>query len=544
MMRKTNRFLSLLLALILAMSLLPVTALAADDHGHDEISFTTPIGNDLGYITDTGEHYLCLTGNVTLSRTWVVQDGMTVYLCLNGHGIRTQGSGAVIQVNSGGKLYLYDCNESASTNYIQLSNYKGIRIVEDGSASTDIEDGTGTAAIIGGFITRGNNTSNDGVGVYVNGGTFEMHGGTIIGNNGGGVKVENSGTFTMSGGAIKYNKADNGGGVYFKGDEFKLSGGEISNNKAANSGDANGGGVCVEAGRFTMSDSAKITNNTVAAGDRNSSYGGGVYFNGNKFLLSGGTISGNNVSGNAGRGGGVYVKNGTFTMSGGEISGNIVSPSNTGNSGMGGGVYVYSGTFNMSGGEISGNTATNKNGSSGSGGGVYNFSKFNMSGGTISGNTAAVSGGGVYFNSGTFNMSVTASIKNNRAINGNGGGVYFGSNWGGCTFNVSGAPTVTDNYKGETGTTANNVYLVYNTYYEDNYKITVNGILEENASIGVTMGLAGKFTTGWNMKMGDAVPGESFFSDSSKYVVVRQGDEASLFDLKLPSANPDTTFSP
>ncbi len=104
MMRKTNRFLSLLLALILAMSLLPMTALAADDHGHDEISFTTPIGNDLGYITDTGEHYLCLTGNVTLSRTWVVQDGMTVYLCLNGHGIRTQGSGAVIQVNSGGKL--------------------------------------------------------------------------------------------------------------------------------------------------------------------------------------------------------------------------------------------------------------------------------------------------------------------------------------------------------------------------------------------------------------------------------------------------------
>ncbi|MDR2070870.1 MAG: hypothetical protein LBP81_05590, partial [Treponema sp.] len=61
----------------------------------------------------------------------------------------------------------------------------------------------------GGTITA-NYGTNEGGGVYINGGTFAMNGGTIIHNlagngNGGGVFVAGSGTFTQSGRSISEN---------------------------------------------------------------------------------------------------------------------------------------------------------------------------------------------------------------------------------------------------------------------------------------------------------------------------------------------------
>jgi predicted outer membrane repeat protein len=107
-----------------------------------------------------------------------------------------------------------------------------------------------------------------------------------------------------------------------------------------------------------------------------------------RFVMNGGSITGN-------RGSGVLVESGAFTMNNGSISGNTQS-----------GVYVMdSGAFTMSGGTISGNTAD-------SGGGVF-CSTFTMTGGEISGNTSRNSGGGVYAG-GTFTKS--------------GGGVIYGSN--------------------------------------------------------------------------------------------------------------------
>jgi uncharacterized repeat protein (TIGR02543 family) len=268
----------------------------------------------------------------------------------------------------------------------------------------------GTFTMSGGTISGNNSyypfaSSACGGGVYVAGGTFTMNGGTISGNNtssfyhngdGGGVCVGVGILFTMSGGTISGNSAsDDGGGIYVNGGIFTMSGGSISGNKTTYSG--SGGGVYICDGTFTMNDGTINTNHS------NGDDGGGVYVGGGTFTMSGGSISGN--SANRDNGGGVYVSgdtftmrngsryfsSGTFTMSGGTISGNSAS--------NGGGVYFANGTFTMGGGTISGNSASN----SGGGGGVYVArDTFTMGGGTISSNTASGSGGGVRINGGTF----------------------------------------------------------------------------------------------------------------------------------------------
>jgi hypothetical protein len=126
---------------------------------------------------------------------------------------------------------------------------------------------------------------------------------------------------------------------------------------------------------LTMKAGAKITGNTA-------SYGGGVYFMGGDFTMSGGEILGKSAN----FGGGVFAPDGNFTMTGGEISGNSATYDS-------GGVYVIgSGSFTMSAGLISGNSSGQF------GGGVYvsSGSSFDMSGGEISGNSAKYYGGGMY----------------------------------------------------------------------------------------------------------------------------------------------------
>jgi hypothetical protein len=173
------------------------------------------------------------------------------------------------------------------------------------------------------------------------------------------------------------------------------AGGTLVMNNAATITGNNGsdysipGGVGVW-GTFTMN-GGNITNNR----------GSGVnVYDGGRFTMSEGTISGNT----SGYGGGVS-NGGTFTMSGGTISGNTASFSGGGVSG---------GTFTMSGGTISGNTARD-------GGGV-SVGRFYMEGGTIAGNRASYSGGGV-------------TISPDRIFRMT-GGIIYGSN-GGSNANMS-----------------------------------------------------------------------------------------------------------
>ena len=216
--------------------------------------------------------------------------------------------------------------------------------------------------------------------------------------------------------------------------------------------------IVVNSGRtFTLTD-CKGGNDTDPYGqithwgdDKN---GRGVSVNGQnaEFIMYGGNISGNTVTGN---GGGVYVNDrATFTMYGGEISGNKATGTNNC-----GGVYVSAdatntnrtSTFNMYGGTIGGSANTGNKAYGKGGGGVYVYNgKFNMSGSAaVSGNSTADSagtghGGGVYVDGigGTFTMSGSAAVSGNTA-SGNGGGVYVENR--GSSFNMSGSAAVSDN---------------------------------------------------------------------------------------------------
>ncbi len=214
---------------------------------------------------------------------------------------------------------------------------------------------------------------------------------------------------------------------------------------------------CIGKGKFTHAEKSIVNKNTDVG-----------FFVLGTLNMYGGNITGNTAS----RGAGV-VAAGTFNMYGGSITKNMArNDMNDTGIGIGGGVYV-GGTFNMFAGEITGNTGEK-------GGGVYVArGTFNMEGGTISGNTAVRNsattenttefyGGGVYVAGGTFNMT-GGEITGNTA--GSGSGVYVAKD--GC-FTVSGSAKVSDNND-------SNVYL------PDGATITIGkGGLADNARIGVT----------------------------------------------------------
>jgi TolB-like protein len=107
---------------------------------------------------------------------------------------------------------------------LTLGNNVSLQGWGDNMASLVLVDRGGTLAMesgskISGNIFYGDSDDGYGGGVFVDGGTFAMSGGTISGNfadAGGGVYVYD-GTFTMSGGTISGNSADyGGGGVYVR----------------------------------------------------------------------------------------------------------------------------------------------------------------------------------------------------------------------------------------------------------------------------------------------------------------------------------------
>ena len=400
--------------------------------------------DDKYYVLDGGNYYLKTGKDVTIEHP--IQIKGTVTICLNGQTIESTAEDQPVFEVVSGTLTLTDCGSTGKV----------------------------TSAYRGG-------------GVEVNGGTFNLYGGSITKNKaakGGGVKVT-SGTVNMYGGEITDNTAagsaegtGNGGGVYMSGGTFHMRGGSITDNttEVYGKGEGNGGGVYVYDGTFNLYNGGSITNNKLIK------YGG------------------------ENKGGGVYVgnyggKKGTFNLCGGEISNNEAKD--------GGGVYVYDGTFTMSDGKITGNTASD------CGGGVRvdsNLSStFTMSGGEISGNNKASSGGGVSVETGTFNMS-GGKITGNTATK-YGGGVHMLHG----NFTVSGTAVIKDNQK---GTDANNVHL-----FKDKF-ITVNGALADGASIGVTtektpaaggtIPIATGTTTGTSLDDKDAA---KFQSDVGGYAV-------------------------
>lgn len=280
-----------------------------DVNGHEHDTAVTWTTAD-SLPDSAGNYYL----TQPVSGDWAVPEG-EVNLCLNGQTINGK-----ITIGSGASLTLTDC---ANTGKLQ------------GSGS--------------------------GSGVSINGGTFNLYGGTITGfvngvEIGSHNDIKTGSSFTMYGGAITSNEAGSsaGGGVFLIGTtnsnvtapSFTMHGGTISNNTAGAS-DGGGGGVYVgEQCSFTM-DGGTITGNTATKGN-----GGGIYihFNAGNVSISNATITGNKASatGNTsyGHGGGIYSERGV-TVKNVKITGN--------NSTFAGGGIYGNGTIALTDATVTGN---------------------------------------------------------------------------------------------------------------------------------------------------------------------------------------------
>ena len=260
------------LCLGMILGLMPSQALqvkAADEHKHcvcgathkdvgdhtseTEITFTAWTKTDS--LPDTAGNYY-LENDVVLNvptdaeemyRGWQVPDG--VVLCLNGHSITATGRNLSndIFVTSNTTFTMTDCKNKGRVTHAK--NEDGITYT--GSA---INVSGGTFNMYGGSITGNDATSNNpsdgrncGGGVYLSG-TFKMYGGSITNNHsasdGGGVYIPKQWGcyFYMYGGNITGNITEKeGGGVYAVSDMTVSGNVNITGNKRADNSVSNVG---------------------------------------------------------------------------------------------------------------------------------------------------------------------------------------------------------------------------------------------------------------------------------------------------------------
>ena len=371
-MKLWKRLLAIPIAASLVMGLLPTPALA-DDTGHNahpicgathkdigdhtgtcaDVAWTAWNGTDpIPYDADSKTAYVYLAGDVTRDVTLFIQEGYTLYLCLDGHSMTSSATDKeVIYARNGANFILCDCTGGGKITHSPNVTGRGVRVSQGGSNKASF-------TMYGGEIS-GNHGGN-GAGIETQNGTVTMYGGTISDNHvdaasnygGGGVCAHSGGRFTMYGGTISNNEStnDGGGGVtVWGGGLVTIAGGTISGNKATE----DGGGIYTN-GTLTISGNSVIENNE--AGN-----GGGVFYYGtySSMTISGSAkIAGNTATGN---GGGICFENGkgTLMLNGGSITGNTTT-------GNGGGVYFKGGAFN-----ISGNLDINGNKKAGADNNVY-----------------------------------------------------------------------------------------------------------------------------------------------------------------------------
>ena len=261
--------------------------------------------------------------------------GANLTIDLNGYVLKMNG----IKVEKGVHLTIRDSRPDAEHKF--TPNTDGLWVLDETN---------GTKTVKGGVIYGG--SAEKGGGVYVaGGGTFTMTGGNIVGcmatasatfhARGGGVFVADSGTFNMSGGSITgcttVGVYSYGGGIYNEG-TMTLSGtAEIRDCHAKHSsgGDAFGGGISDNGGTPAISGNVRITGCTADGGKTDavrmsyrSSISGGT-FDGS--VSNDGTISGGTFNGRVVNSG--MITDGTFngevvnegTISGGTFNGVVTS---------------------------------------------------------------------------------------------------------------------------------------------------------------------------------------------------------------------------
>ena len=257
-----RRFVSILMALVMALSLLPAQALAEDN------TVTELNKNNISnYVTNgLGNGTYKLTEDVTITGTLTITGDTTVDL--NGHVLRydeAANPGSIFRVEAGKTLTLTDSRPEAEHEDAKLpaggliTGGRGYRYDNGAGQSYNYYGGgvyveTGASFVLAGGtiyacgVQSGANQAFGG-GIYAEGGSVTMTGGAIRNcvlsannsANGGGVYIYSGASFTMTGGVIAGCSANTGGGILAARCTVQITGGHIENCKASE----RGGGLSV-----------------------------------------------------------------------------------------------------------------------------------------------------------------------------------------------------------------------------------------------------------------------------------------------------------
>ena len=245
-----RRFVSILMALVMALSLLPAQALADDTN----VTKLTRISGDLG----SGVYQL--DADVTITSTLTITGDTTVDL--NGHVLRYDEAAnpdSIFHVKAG-KLTLRDSRPEAEHEDKNLpaggliTGGKGFKYDNGAGQSYTYYGGgvyveTGASFVLAGGtiyacgVQSGANQAFGG-GIYAEGGSVTMTGGAIrncavsadYSASGGGVYIYSGASFTMEGGVISGCSAMSGGGISASRCTVRITGGHIENCKASGRG--------------------------------------------------------------------------------------------------------------------------------------------------------------------------------------------------------------------------------------------------------------------------------------------------------------------
>ena len=368
------------------------------------ISNNTSGGDGGGVCIVNGGTFTMSGGSITLNG----KEGTTIHT-QNGGGVYLNGGNFVLEngtisnngaaVNGGGVFLTGD----DCTYELKKGNITGNSAGHGGGVY--LENGLfklGTSANpTDGNIS--NNTAGSGGGVYIG----SSNASTVADET----PDEPTEGFIMYGGTITGNSTtDDGGGIYLNGGSFLMNNGEISNNSSS----TDGGGVCIaNNGNFTMNN-GYITGNGKISGKLTTN-GGGVYLDGGTLTVNAGNISENAATAS---GGGVYISNGNVGMTTGKILSNECGE-------FGGGVYVYnppgstSKTVSVTGGSLLNNTANY-------GGGICVNGLIELTIGNVEiAENTATNGGGVCLMNNADMTFGAGQIKNNKAVKSTGSATYI-----------------------------------------------------------------------------------------------------------------------
>jgi hypothetical protein len=345
------------------------------------------------------------------ARVWgrLVGDGWSSTIAKN-----SAPNGGGIAVPNAGVLYFY-----------------GSHILEN-SATDPAGHGGGIYVYAGGVVTLtssanvARNDAYDGAGIYAD--AARVHLGAVVhsnvaANNGGGVYLANDSALHANGTYVGYpavgwggNQAVLGAGIYAVTSTVDFEG-NICNNLASSRG----------AGIYAVTSTITLTHSSVGGPEANQP---------------------NQLGPNGHYGAGLYLTDGTHATLGNTVVASNTFPA-TGTITYGGGAYVTSGSvLTLTNSRIEHHLAPSA--SEGRGGGIYlNYATLTLENSQVLSNTAGAAGGGVrVWGASILNVLGSSEIRNNHALNGEGGGIAVAS--GAPDINVSDS-TLQDNTAGADG---------------------------------------------------------------------------------------------